>query len=290
MYRKNLLSAYHFIFIVILLILTSLILHGCFGSSSNRRGSLDDAMEEASDEHKGERKVDTEPDPDYDYEDEDDGDYVYGLAETNALAEDDSLKPFTTPILTGPKLDWFTIAGGTGLVKNEDFYGFNHGNLAIGTFLEEKHYLELAVGFSWSPVQETSLLNESLDGGVNVFQIGVGYKYYLTPRHTFMGLYICGGLGYAYMRWSYKNPFQAMSYDEYGNELGYETISSDGLSGFEVYAGLGINILQTDGFQLGGEILPGAILWGGETSEGFDNDVFDNFTYSRLKIFLRFGW
>ncbi len=130
------------ILILCLLLVLALLMQGCFGNSSNRRGKLSDAMEESSDDHKGERKVDTEPDPDY--EEEDDDDYIMGLSETsNAVVEDDSLTPFTTPVLTGPKLDWFTIAGGTGLVKNEDFYGFNHGNLAIGTFFAEKHYLEL---------------------------------------------------------------------------------------------------------------------------------------------------
>ena len=105
-----------------------------------------------------------------------------------------------------------------------------------------------------------------------------------------MGLYLCAGLGYTYMRWSYKNPFQAMAYGEYGDELGMDTISSDGLSGFELYTGLGLNLVQTEGFQLGAEALPGLIIWGGETSEGFDNDVFDTFYYTKLKIFLRFGW
>ena len=81
-----------------------------------------------------------------------------------------------------------------------------------------------------------------------------------------------------------------MAYDEYGNALGMETISSDGLSGFEIYAGLGLNVVQTDGFQLGAEALPGLIAWGGETSEGFDNDVFHTFYYTKLKFFLRFGW
>ena len=54
-----------------------------------------------------------------------------------------------------------------------------------------------------------------------------------------------------------------MAYDEYGNEMGMDMISSDGASGFELYAGLGLNVVQTEGFQLGGEVLPGLIAWGG---------------------------
>ncbi len=276
------------ILVLCLLIVSGLILQSCFGTSKHRRGKLSDAMEEASDEHKGKRKVDTQPDP----EDEDDEpEYVVGVvSEPAALAAADSLSVDSATVIQGRKLNWFTLAGGTGLLKEDDFFGLNHFNLAIGAYLEEKHYLELAAGVSWAPVQETSLLSESLDGGVILLQLGLGYKYYTTPRHTFMGLYLCAGLGYTYMRWSYKNPFEAMAYNEYGDALGMETISSDGLSGFELYAGLGLNVVQTDGFQLGAEALPGLIAWGGETSEGFDNDVFHTFYYTKLKFFLRFGW
>jgi hypothetical protein len=237
--------------------------------------------------------VDTKPDPDYE---DDDEDYVIGIvSEPDAYVETDSAYYEPPPeqsvdIIEGKKNTWLTIGAGTGVLREEDFYGLNHFNLALGTFIEKKHYLELLAGLSGAPIQETSLLSESLDNGVVVFQLGLGYKYFFTPPHTFLGIYFCAGLGYAYMRWSYKNPFQAMAYDEYGDELGMETISSDGVSGFEMYTGLGLNVVQTEKFQLGGEVLPGFIAWGGETSEGFDNDVFDTFYYTKLKIFIRFGW
>jgi hypothetical protein len=268
-----------------------MILQSCFGTNKNRRGKLSDAMEEASDEHESERKVDTQPDPD----DEDD-DYIIGIvSEPDAFVETDSAYYEPPPeqvvdIVEEKRTIWLTLAGGTGLLKEEDFYGLNHFNLALGAFFAERHYLELLACIGSAPIQETSLLSESLDSGVLLLQLGAGYKFYMTPPHTFMGFYFTGGLGYAYMRWSYKNPFEAMAYDEYGDELGMETISSDGVSGFELYAGIGLNVVQTEGFQLGGEVLPGLIAWGGETSEGFDNDVFDTFYYTKLKFFIRFGW
>jgi hypothetical protein len=293
MFKKYFFFNLQGILVLCLLIVSGLILQSCFGTSKNRRGKLSDAMEEASDEHKGKRKVDTQPDPD---DEDDEPDYVIGvvsepaaLVATDSLSVD-SLSVDSATVIQGRNPNWFTLAGGTGLLREDDFYGLNHINLALGSYPAERHYVELIAGFSWAPVQETSLLNESLDGGVYLLQLGLGYKYYTTPPHTFMGFYLCGGLGYTYMRWSYKNPFEAMAYDEYGDALGMETISSDGLSGFEIYVGLGLNVVQTDGFQLGGEVLPGLIAWGGETSEGFDNDVFDTFYYTKLKFFIRFGW
>ena len=163
-------------------------------------------------------------------------------------------------------MTWFTLAGGTGVLKSDDFFGLSHFNLALGTYPQGQHYLELFAGFSWAPVQEISLLSESLDGGVTLLQIGLGYKYYTSPRHTFMSLYICAGLGYTYMAWSYKNPFEAMAYDDYDNEIGMETISGDGLSGFEIYTGLGLNLIQTESFQLGGEASHRACALGGRSN------------------------
>jgi len=276
------------VIVLSVLIGSSLLLQNCAGTDKHRKGKLSDAMEESSDKHKGERKVGTEPEPDYEPEEEDY--FEEDLVEHRELSATDSLLVDSSATEIGPKHDWLTIAAGTGLLKEEDYFGLIHFNLAYGGFLGRKHFVELAAGFNWAPLQETSLLSESLDDGVLLLQISLGYKYYLTPPHTFMGLYLCAGLGYTYMHWTYKNPFQAMTYDEYGDELGMETISADGLSGFEMYTGAGLNIVQTDGFQLGVEVLPGMILWSGETSEGFDNDIFETFYYTKLKFFLRFGW
>ena len=278
----------HVLLLICLLIVCALFLQSCFSSNKHRSGKLSDAMEEASDEHKGERKVDTQPDPD----DEDDGiEHTVGVGgHSSGLVANDSLAADSALINKEHNLNWLTLAGGTGLLKKDDFFGLNHASVALGAYAAERHYFEAIAGISWAPVQETSMLSESLDGGVTLLQIGLGYKYYTTPRHTFMGLYLCAGLGYTYMSWTYANPFEAMAYDEYGNEVGMETIRSDGLSGFEMYTGLGLNLIQSKKFQLGAEVLPGLIAWGGETSEGFDNDVFGAFYYTKLKFFLRFGW
>lgn len=292
MYKNKRVFNHRGILLLCYLILITLILQSCFGTSKHRSGKLSDAMEEASDKHKGERKVETEPDYDDDeseYEVEETG-LAAALVEDDSSIVGDSQPPEATFLIEGRRETWFSIAGGTGLLKRDDFYGLNHGNLAIGTFVAEKHYFELATGAAWAPVQKTSMFNESIDGGVVLLQINGCYKYHFTPRHTFLGLYAIAGLGYAYMRWTYKHPFEAMAYDEEGYELGMETISGDGLSGFEIFTGLGINLIQTESFQLGTELLPGAIFWGGETSEGFDNDVFNDFYYTKLRIALRFGW
>lgn len=275
----------------ILFLICGLLMCSCTSTSSHRRGKLSDAMEKASDDDKEDRVVDTEPDPDDDYYDDEDTDDVFiDPTQPVYIISDDSSLADSNVVLLAPRTTWLTMAGGSGLLKKDDFYGLNHFNLALGVFVRQQHYLELTAGFGWAPVQEASLLNEALDGGIFLIHLGGAYRYYFTPSHTFMGFYLCAGMGYAYMHWSYKYPFEAMEYDEYGDELGMDTISSDGLSGFELYTGLGINLVQSKQFQFGAEALPGMILWGGSTSEGFDNDVIDNLYYTKFKIFIRFGW
>ena len=75
----------HSILLLCLLIVSGLILQSCAGSQKHRSGKLSDAMEKSSDEHEGERKVDTQPDP----EDEDDEDeYFLGIDSVHLTTEE----------------------------------------------------------------------------------------------------------------------------------------------------------------------------------------------------------
>jgi hypothetical protein len=275
---------------LILLFMIVFLIQSCSGTSKNRRGKLSDAVEKASDDHDDNREVKTEPDPNED-EDEDYEDlyYIEESVEPSHYVENDSLTNEKLAKESGRNPWWLLVSGGTGFLESTEFYGLNHFNLGVGGYNQSgHHFLNLSAGFGWSPVQETSILNASLDGGINLLNIGLGYKYFVTSSHTLMGFYLSFGIHYNYMFWSYKNSIEAMAYDEYGNEIGMETISSDGLPGFEFYFGIGLNIIQSEGIQLGIEGSPGLILWLPETSEGFDNDVFGTFYYIKLKVVLSF--
>ena len=90
------------------------------------------------------------------------------------------------------------------------------------------------------------------------------------------------------MFWEYKNPILADVYDEFDNVIDTEKIYMDDLGGIELYGGLGLNLVQTRGFQFGVELSPGVIFWWFETVEGFDNDVFDPFLYTKLTMVFNF--
>jgi len=277
---------------VFLLLFLINFLSSCASSSHhNRRGSLSDAMDKASDESE-DREIETEPDPkpEYYYEEEEDDEYIYHSVSDDSLnqqqASDMQPEIMDTDFDSSPT--WFAIRGGTGLIKGKDFFGLNHFNLSLGKSFTEQHRFDLNAGFTWAPIQHTSVLKQSLVGGVTLLNLGLNYNYYTTHEHTFLGQYFSFGFKYNYMIWSYKNPILADYFDDWGNYEGTEEITGDGLSGFEFYSGIGFHVLQVKGFQIGTEVSPGVIFWVWETTEGFENDVFSTFWYVKFKVLVNF--
>jgi len=294
----------------LLLSLFAMLLLDCSSSSHHRRrGKLSDAVEKASDEKEGDRKVDPEPEErrrdDY-YEEreeyveevvavpvmvpfvvnEETGDTTFAVLSD---AESETSSPPQTVVSTEkqPKLPiWLSLSGGTGLLKQDEFYGLNHFDISIGTYFSQRGRVEILGGGGWAPIQETSYLGQSLKNSVQMLNIGLALKFYTTPRYTFLGQYFLFGLHYTIMRWEYNNPILADVYDEYGYVIGTEEISVDFLDGIGLYGGIGLNLIQSAEFQLGGELSPGVIFWMPETHKGFENDVFDPFLYIKFSIIL----
>jgi hypothetical protein len=141
----------------------------------------------------------------------------------------------------------------------------------------------LFLGLGYAQVHENGPLDSSIDDGVDIFSIGARYKYFFTPRYTFLGCtprytflgcYLTVGLAYDWMGWSYKHDI----------EVDGRSIDSDWLGGIEVFAGMGFNLAQTRHYHFGVEVLPAYVLWSGTTNEGFSNDVFDNLAMMKLRF------
>jgi hypothetical protein len=289
MLKKMLFLLLHLILIFTLINFFS----SCFSSNHNRRGSLSDAMDKASDDNE-DRQVDTEPDhePEIYYEEDNEDEYLYQSFKNDSsnLHDKYSDDQNSYPEIIEDDMEsipaWLSIQGGTGILKGKDYFGLNHFNLSLAANPVSHQRLALNAGFAWAPLQNTSVLKQSLDGGVILLNLGFNYNYYTTHEHTFLGQYFTFGFKYNYMIWSYKNPILADYYDDWGNYDGTEEISNDGLSGFEFYSGVGFHILQVKGFQVGGEVSPGVIFWVWETTEGFENDVFSTFWYIKFKVLV----
>lgn len=108
-------------------------------------------------------------------------------------------------------------------------------------------------------------------------------RYYLTPSHTFSGIYVIGGLRYGAFRWKWMTPIEVES------GSGTETIESDLLGVFSMYFGLGLSLVQTDYFKLGVNATGGFKLYHNTTLEGFDNDVFGSGGIVQIMFPITFG-
>ncbi len=250
------------------------ILFGCANHRHERRphgARLSEAMQKASDDYQGKREIES-PAPSSFHDEQ--TPMVQRVERQTATPP--AMDEKTPQAKTGQS-SLFGIAGGVGAIKTDGLYELNHFDISLGSYMDDRQRLEGYAGFGWALIDETDELNNAIDNGVGLFNLGLRYKYFTTRRHTFLGHYLTCGLAYSLMFWDYEN---AISLDG-------ETIHSDNLEGFELYAGMGFHLAQTKNFQIGVEVLPSIILWENTTYKGFDNDVFD--TFYMLKVRLTFS-
>ncbi len=300
-----------FLATLLLVATTAIMLTGCF-SSQPTRGSLSGAMSKASDNNTGSREVAPPPPSErthvepitvhrhehyhrHRFIDDPprtdttlvvmDTEVVYDTVyvsdstaqphqDTTHIASANIVQPSTAEhelfAPPSPK-GWFELSGGSGLLDQQTYYGLSSGKLAIAVDVQDRVRFGLELWGGWSPIQKTDTLSRSIDG-VTLLGAALRLDWYATPPYTFLGLYFFAGAGVDFMLWSYKNPIISQG----------SSISSDALSGLDLFVGAGINIVQTKNFQLGFEVRPGFAVWIGQTSEGFDNNVFDPLLYVKF--------
>ncbi|MEJ2037504.1 MAG: hypothetical protein P8X55_01035 [Desulfosarcinaceae bacterium] len=262
---------------ICLLLSILVVLATAAGCTGPRHTKLSESAEKASDDHKGDRVVESgrqpHPHPWHHHRPADAG------------AMDEALAQETQPAGTTPSASpqgsrepgVFALGAGYGLIKGEDFYQLNQIDLSLGGYLDEKNRLEGFLGYGQALIDETSDLHRSIKDA-SILSIGMRYKYFTTPRYTFLGHYFTLGLAYSKLSWSYEN---AVFLD--GREIGH-----DSLLGMELFAGMGLHLVQTEHIQLGIEVLPSMTLWSAYTDEGFDNDVFGPLYMLKLRLTLSF--
>ncbi len=257
--------------------------HGCSHSHRRHRGKLSEAMEKASTDYEGDRRIST---PEHEYRDP----VLIPDVDEQIISVPDRGPDMPDTETEGQKQEdehgfWYTeesdndilysLTGGTGVIKGEDFYEHKHISISVGKYLSENQRLEFFGGIGWAPVQETSDLDNSIEDGIILFVGGINYKYFTTPRYTFLGQYFLLGIALNEMFWHYENPIIVENENR---------IRSDHITGLELIAGLGVHIAQTKYFQIGAEVLPNIILWDFSTNKGFSNDVFGPFGTIKFRV------
>lgn len=280
--------------IIFFLLILSLILSSCTSSRSRNAGSLSGAMDKASDDHQGERKVKAVvTEEEEDEEENDDLSYHHGYNDdANFITIEQQEQQSNDLDLTLGKDHWLGFQFGTGILSTESFYGITSFSLTGNKFTSEKRSLSYELGLDYSPLQTAEVdLNDStivnaLDGGIVSLHAGFQRRFYVTPKHTFLGNYYSLGARVHAMFFEYKNGLEIEEYDDDGTFLGTDYVKHDHIWGVDLNAAAGFNLMQFKHFKLGVEFNPGVVIWWFDTYQGFTNDVFAPFLY--LKTNLRF--
>jgi len=167
----------------------------------------------------------------------------------------------------------------TGLAWTADFSGI--AGIGFGLSSIRGGYsnrVDLQFTYAYSPLDVISDLNSRIEGGVNIFSLGVDYNAYTTPEYTFRGQYFTLGRAYNNLAWEYTEPV----------EIEETTVTRDALSGVELYFGMGLVVQQWKGLTIYGELLPGYIVWIGGSNRGFERESFDKFYNLKLNIGVAF--
>ena len=91
------------------------------------------------------------------------------------------------------------------------------------------------------------------------------------------------GLRYGLLFWNFANPIQVQG------DLGIETIDSDELVYITPYIGFGVSLVQLPHMSLGANLSAGYRFYRGETSEGLENNIFNDEGMLQLMIDVAFG-
>jgi len=246
------------------LLLALLLLAACTTGSDYNRGSLSDAMDKSRDDHEGDREVPNEREPDNWWDDDDEG---------RRKESGDDHAPASVAAGSGPDVMYLAGRGGNAWHSSPYFDSLFDGELLLG-YREEAVEVLLFGGIKAVKAKESSEIYESVDEGVLFLRAGVEGRYSPFPDLPFFSPYLLGQIGGSYMYWSFKNPLDA----------GSEVIWNDSVGGMILGVGAGVNIVNYAQFRLGVACIPETHLFGAETQEGFQNDVFDYYGTVRWAI------
>ena len=143
------------------------------------------------------------------------------------------------------------------------------------SFETEHNFLGLFISGDIVDLKSGSLPDQAIKN-TWMFELGLAYRYYLTPAHAFVSPYISLNGALQSLQWDYRNPV-------YVND---NTITSDSLTGVGGYAGLGVAFNRNSHLSFFGEAGFGGTVFQAQTTQGFNNDVFDNFGYFSVKAGL----
>jgi len=157
---------------------------------------------------------------------------------------------------------------------NGDILGINRVTLHIGRD-DDQNYFGLYLGGGDVNFRSGSLPDLAVHAPWTI-DAGFIYRRYFTKPNTFISPYLTLGFAYHTFFWDYRTPVT----------VGGDVIDTDSVDGFGGFAGLGATIRRDEHLGFFGEIRAGQSAFLEKTSQGFRNDLLDNFTYVAITVGL----
>ncbi len=261
---------------IIALLLIAAPFIGCAGHKERPHGAkLSEAMEKASSEHTGDRKIETQQHTETHHHEP----HSHASIPPDDVASPDMATSQTNEsINSSPQHSQtvFTLSAGTGNMSDDNLDALKQLDLSIGFQEKDKHRFDIYLGYGWISPASSGILKSAIDGNAHLATVGLRYKAFFTPSHTLLGVYLTAGIAWDWLYWQYENEIEADG----------RPVDSDSLSGGELFVGAGLNVVQTKNVQIGVEAVPTFIWLPDYTDEGFENDFFDDNLVLKLRVSL----
>jgi hypothetical protein len=166
------------------------------------------------------------------------------------------------------------VAGG-GSLGGQEFEGFGFGGLDFGAFVTDHGRFDIGLLVLAPNLSATSLAGQGLKDELET-AVDISGRLYLTPPHTFLGVYPLVGMRFGTLFWSYRTPVNVIADGQ------PKTIADDHLNYFAMYGGLGVSLVQARHFSTGVHLTGGFRAYEDNTNEGFHNTLFPTTGYSQL--------
>ena len=143
------------------------------------------------------------------------------------------------------------------------------------SFETEHNFLGLYVSGDLVDLRPGSLPDQGIKN-TWMFELGMAYRYYFSPAHAFVSPYLSFNAALQSLEWDYRSPVY----------VGSDTVTSDSLTGIGGYGGVGVAFNRNSRLSFFAEAGFGGTVFMTQTTQGFDNDVFNNFGYFSVKVGL----
>ena len=175
----------------------------------------------------------------------------------------------------------FGLCFSGGALGGSDYDGFGSFGITGGDYVVGPWRLDLLASLGGIDFKGESKLGQAFVDAFEL-QLDLTGRYYLTPHHTFVGVYGLAGLSTGTLFWDYAQKLPVIQ-DGQRKEVG-----DDRLNYFESYAGAGTTIMQFRHLQVGGSLVSGVRWYGWHTFQGFDNDELPATGFVRGQFELEF--